>query len=925
MKHFSFLFVAVTAAVFLAGPVSAAEPAAPAPIKAEGFTYVRTVGRISEYTLDSNGLSVLLHPENSAPVLTLMVTYRVGSANEVTGTTGATHLLEHLMFKGTAKFNRDKGTGFDQMLDGIGASNNATTWFDRTNYFENMGSEHLPLAIELEADRMRGLRLLESDRQPEMTVVRNEFERGENSPFETLIKEIFAAAYIAHPYHHPTIGWRSDIEKVSIEKLREFYDTFYWPDNATVSVIGDFQPEQALTLIRQRFGAIPKSPKPIPQVYTEEPAQQGARRVTVKRVGELGVVGLGNKVPSATHADFAPLWVLSGILTEGKNSRMFKALTDKNLTTAVEAFLPLTKDPGLHITFAALAPGASHEQVEKILLAEIEKVRTAGVTDEEVKTVIAKRLADSAYQRDGTFAIASNLNEFIAIGDWTRFYTLDDKLKQVTAADVKRVAAQYLHPDQSTTGWFVPISADAPAKPAPKAGKPSRSEMEPRPNFRRDPRDEAAPTGAAGAKTTAIAPRVVRGTAAGIDVLSYPTGVKDVVTMRVALPAGSAFRTEGALAVPRLTGMLLDQGTAKQTKFAIAAQLEAVGATIEFSVNPQLVEAKVKCLRKDIPRVLALLAEQLRTPAFSAEEFEKAKKQLAGTIRRGLEDPQFRARDAFAKAIFPVGHPNRDTSAEELLAAIAGTKLQDIRDFHAKHYGPAGMTVVAVGDLDPKQFEAEVGRAFAGWKGGSPRKFDAPPAARQPAREVDVVMPDKTSVSVILGVASGLRHSDPDALALRLGTAVLGSGFTSRLVGNVRDTEGLTYSISAASTKDALTDGDWRIQASFAPALLQKGLDSTKRQLTSWIEKGITPEELAQRKSNLIGLFKVDLATTEGMAEALLNTSLRGQEPRWLDEYPARINALTLEQVNGAIRKYVKPEQIVLIKAGTIPEKPKTP
>lgn len=896
------------------------------PTKAEGFTFVRTVGRISEYTLDANKLTVLLHPEHSAPVLTLMVTYRVGSANEVTGTTGATHLLEHLMFKGTPKFNKEKGTGFDQTLDAIGASNNATTWYDRTNYFENMGSEHLAIAIELEADRMRNLRLLETDRQPEMTVVRNEFERGENSPFEALIKEIGAAAYIAHPYHHPTIGWRSDIEKVTIEKLREFYDTFYWPDNATVSVIGDFKPEQALALVRQHFGAIPKSPKPIPQVYTEEPEQQGPRRVTVKRAGELGVVGVGHKTVAATHADFAATAVLSVILTDGKNSRMFKALTDKNLTTAVEAFLPLTKDPGLHITFAALAPGAAHDQVEKIMLAEIEKVRAEGVTDEEVKTAVAKRLADSAYQRDGTFAIASNLNEYIAVGDWTAFYGMDEKLKQVTAADVKRVAAKYLQVDQSTTGWFVPVSPEAAAKPAGK--KPSRADMEPRPSYRQDPRaaeTAGAPAGGGAGNGSAIAPRIVRAKAAGIDVLAYPTGVKDVVTLRAALPAGSALRGEGNAAVPRLTAMLLDQGTAKQSKFAIAAQLEAVGATMEFGVTPQLVEVKAKCLRKDVPKVIALMAEQLRTPAFSAEEFDKAKKQLSGTIRRALEDPQFRARDAFANAIFPAGHPNRDTTAAELLAAINTAKLQDVKDFHAKFYGPAGLTVVAVGDVDAKQLETEVGRAFAGWKGGVPVKFEAKPAAVGPAREVDVNMADKTSVSVLLGVASTLRHNDPDAVALRLATAVLGSGFTSRLVGNVRDTEGLTYSISSALGKDTVTDGEWRIQASFAPSLLQKGLDSTKRHLNDWIQKGITPEELKQRKSNLIGLYKVDLATTEGMAETILNTVLRGNALSWLDDYPKQIDALTLEQVNGAIRKYVKPENLVLIKAGTIPNAPKTP
>ena len=188
--------------------------------KVEGFSFVKTVGDISEYTLDANGLTVLLMPEHSSPTLTFMVTYRVGSRNEVTGTTGATHLLEHLMFKGSDAFNDAKGNSVKQFLESIGGEYNATTWLDRTNYYANIGNEHLEGYMAIEADRMRNLWLRDSDRQPEMTVVRNEFERGENSPFQALIKEIFQSAYVAHPYHHSTIGWRSDIEGVPIEKLR---------------------------------------------------------------------------------------------------------------------------------------------------------------------------------------------------------------------------------------------------------------------------------------------------------------------------------------------------------------------------------------------------------------------------------------------------------------------------------------------------------------------------------------------------------------------------------------------------------------------------------------------------------------------------------------------------------------------------------
>ena len=448
--------------VFLAFLVGfAAAPAAP--VAVEGFSYVKTLGGIDEYRLDSNGLSVLLQSDRTAPVVTFMVTYRVGSRNEVTGSTGATHLLEHLMFKGGPNYNDAKGNSVKQFLEGIGGNFNATTYLDRTNYYAEVGSEHLEPYMAIEADRMRNLWIREDDRRPEMTVVRNEFEQGENDPVQALDKEIFAAAFQAHPYHHNTIGWRSDIEKVPIEKLRAFYDTFYWPDNATVSVIGDFDPAAALGLIRKYYGAYPKAPHPIPQVYTEEPEQTGPRRVMLQRAGELGAVGVSYKSPAGSHPDFPALQVLGSILSSGKTSRFYRALTDKNLTTQVSAEPGFFHDPSLFQIYAYLAPGVAPEQVEKVIAAEVVRVRTEGVTDAEVATAIAKISANVAYGRDGSFAIASGLNEDIAAGDWTLYVTLPDAVKKVTAADVKRVAGLYLDTNKSTTGWFVPVVTPAPA------------------------------------------------------------------------------------------------------------------------------------------------------------------------------------------------------------------------------------------------------------------------------------------------------------------------------------------------------------------------------------------------------------------------------------------------------------------------------
>lgn len=891
----------------------------------DGFSHVKTVGAIDEYTLNSNGLQVLLLPEHSSPTLTFMVTYRVGSKNEVTGTTGATHLLEHLMFKGTTQRDRSKGNNVDQMLERTGARYNATTWLDRTNYYANLASEHLASVADMEADRMRNLLLREEDRQTEMTVVRNEFERGENSPIQSLYKEIYQSAFVAHPYHHSTIGHRSDIEKVSIEKLREFYDTFYWPDNATVSIIGDFQPAQALEIVKKTFGALPRSPRAIPKVYTEEPAQTGARRVTVKRAGQLGVVAIAHKIPAATHPDYAAVSLLSAILSDGKNSRLYKAVTDKNLSTGVDADTGFNGDPSLHIIFAPLAPGVKHTDVENAIVQELERLKRDGVSEGELKAAVAKSLADSAFGRDGSFAVAGNLNECIAAGDWSLFYALDDATEKVTVADIMRVARSYLNEDQSVTGWFVPTVAGGAA--APGSAKPNLFPAG-GPSYYRSPGIDAPgvtnATGASadlagGAVVGAIAPRVQRSKIAGIDVIAYPTGVKDVVTLRASLPAGRALAATGNPSIATLTGMLLDQGTLKQDKFAIAEKLEAVGASIHFGVGVDLLEISAKSLKKDAPLLLSLMAEQLREPAFSEDEFAKAKKQYAGALQRRLESTDFRAADAFTRAVYADGHPGRNPTPDVLLAAVEAARLEDVKAFYKANYGPAHMTLVMTGDLDLGTLQAAVKKSFSGWSGGVGAVKTPSMKVAQAAQDQVVAMADKTSVSVVLGQVAGLRYSDPDYQALRLGTAILGSGFTGRLMANVRDKEGLTYDVSAYLSGDMFRAGDWRISASFAPAMLEKGIASTRRQLERWHEAGVTSDEIASRKTNLIGSFKVNLATTGGMADALLAAVNRGYDANWLDDFPVKINAIKDEQVNGAIKKYLNPKQMVLIKAGTLP------
>ncbi len=433
-----------------------ARPSTPSDTQSAGFTRVRELGGIVEYRLDANGLDVLLLQDFSAPVVTFNVTYRVGSRNEVTGTTGATHLLEHLMFKGSEHFNAPAHNSLKDYVEGVGGSYNATTWLDRTSYFASIGRERLEGYIAIEADRMRNLWLHESDRQAEMTVVRNEFERGKNDPHSVLAEEVRAVAYQALPYHHSTIGWRSDIEHVPIEKLRAFYDTYYWPNNATISVVGDFDAARVLEWIRKDYGGYSASPAPIPPMYTEEPPQTGPRRLIVKQTGELGAILIAHKVPDGRNPDQASLAVMDAILSDGKNSRLYRALVDRGLALDADADTSASHDLALHTISIDLAPQAKHETAERAALEVVAKLQRDGPTAEEVQRVKQQVRAAEAYKRDGTAAISAELTEWIAAGDWTLYVRFPQEIQKVTAADVQRVAKAYLNEDQSTTGWFVP-------------------------------------------------------------------------------------------------------------------------------------------------------------------------------------------------------------------------------------------------------------------------------------------------------------------------------------------------------------------------------------------------------------------------------------------------------------------------------------
>ena len=423
---------------------------------------------------------------------------------------------------------------------------------------------------------------------------------------------------------------------------------------------------------------------------------------------------------------------------------------------------------------------------------------------------------------------------------------------------------------------------------------------------------------ASGAATANVADQSHRSQVAGVDLVTYHTDVKDVVVILGSLPAGDAMAEPGNIAIPTLAGMMLDRGTKSLDKFAIAEQLDNVGAEISFSVGTQSLEIRAKCLKKDLPLVIGLIASELRTPALQVQEFNKARQQFIGALEASAQNTEARAQEAFGRAIYPQGHPNRPHTVSEYEAAAKAATLDDLKAFHGKYYGPAHLTLVVVGDVAASDTQTEIGKAFSGWTGGQDYVRPATPAVLKAASEVSVPLTDKPSVSVIIGQPTGLRYKDPDALALRVGTAILGSGFTGRLMGIVRDKEGLTYNIGAGMSDDSIVDGRWDISASFAPALLEKGLASTRRELDRWWKDGVTEQELTARKQGLVGGYLVGLSTTGGLANAILTNLQRGYDVSRVEEYPGAVKALTREQVNAAIKSRLNPSAMVLVKAGSV-------
>jgi zinc protease len=919
------LLAVLSSAALLATSAAAAPAPSAGRARAAGVEWVDSLGGIDQYQLRSNGMKILLVPNHAAPVITFMVVYHVGSRNEAPGNTGSAHLLEHMLFnKSTENFGRAKGhKTFQEVLFEAGAdgsTTNMTTWYDRMNGYSTLPADKLDLAMRIEADRLgRGL-ILDSERKPEMSVVRNEYEIGENNPGQALYKAVVAEAIVAHPYHWSTIGYRSDIEGVTTETLRQHYRDFFHPDNADAILVGDFEPASALALFAREFGALPRSTRPVPKVITVEPRQEGERRVTVKRPGEVGQVEIAYMRPGALDPDFIPLDLLSEILGDGVNSRLYQALVETGLATDASASNYTLMDPFPFLVDATVTPGVAHAKVEAAMKAALHEVGEKGVTAEELARAKKQLEVSVIRSRDGTYLYATNLGDAVASANWKWFVTYVDQMKKVTADDVKRVAATYLVPDHATVGWFMPVTAEAKvpgAGGAPSArGANGAALPDKRPGAGGSTPGSAAP----GSFASRTFHRVL---ANGLTLDVVENHAVPTVALQGLVLAGRMAAPAGKPAVPQLAAVMLTRGTTAHDKREIAARLDNAGAQLGVQADVMGSNLSGAGLSRDLRLMLGTLAEEITQPAFADSELVKAKREMSADVLRASENTFQRAYDRLTQLAYPESHPYRAPTKEEMLASIDHATPADLRAFHRDRYVGAGTTLVVVGDVDAPAVAALVDSLLGGLtRGERPALPDARTEAGPPSREV-VTLPGKANVDIVYGEASGLRRADPDYEAALIANAALGQNdLSSRLGVRVRDTEGLSYAVFSRFAMTDLLDGVFLADAKVAPQNVAKAVRSAREVMELYAREGITQKELDVQKNFFAGNFQVRLATNAGVASALLLAERYGFGPSYLDVYPARIRAVTREQVNSAIRAHLKPDRLHLVVAGALDRLP---
>ena len=889
--------------------------AQPAPQAASGLpagvTRLSTVEGITEYRL-ANGLRVLLFRDPSKATITVNVTYLVGSVDESYGETGMAHLLEHMLFKGSPKHE-----GIMKELQDHGAQFNGSTAWDRTNYFETFDASdaNLEWALGLEADRMVNSFVRKTDLDTEMTVVRNEFEAGENSPTRVLFERTLSSAYVWHSYGKSPIGSRSDIENVPIERLQAFYRAHYQPDNAVLIVAGRFDDANTLGLIARDFGAIPKPKRVLTAKYTVEPAQEGEREVIVRRVGDIQIIMAAYHAPAGAHPDFVPLQLASSALADEPSGRIYKALVEKGLASDVGVNTLQLRDPGAVIFYAMVRKDASLDAARDAMFATLDDIKAHPITAEEVERAKNSALSEFERQMNNSQQVALQLSEWAAIGDWRLMFLDRDRARSATVEDVQRTALQYLKTSNRTVGLFIP-------------GEPDRAVIPPNPSVAalvegykgdaaRSAGEEFDPSPAnIDSRTTRV------DLPGGVKLVMLPKTTRGAaVNATIRLNFGDDKSMSGKVRVASLTAQMLMRGTKNKTRQQIQDELDKRQSQLNVFGGAGGVGAQIVSTRAELAAVVDLAIEVLREPSFPETELETLRSASLASLEASRSEPQAVVGRAFTRQWNPYGPTDVRyvPTVDEERASYMGVSVKDLRDFHSGFYGASNAEVSIVGDFDPAAIRDLIAKKLDGWK--SPKAyaevltpFPNPPIA--PKNEV-FQTPDKENAFFLAGMPIAMTDSDADYPALVLGNYILGNGPSSRLFGRIRVREGLSYGAGSSFSAPVKTNGArFTANAISAPQNAERVEASFRDEVAKVLREGYTAEEIATAKGSWAQQRQLGRSQDGPLAGALLAQMHNGRTMAWDADLEAKVRALTADQIRAAMQKYLDLSKMAFMRGG---------
>lgn len=873
-------------------------------------------------TVLPNGLKVLTKEIHAAPVVSVWTYYRAGSRNERPGITGISHQIEHMMFKGTATF---KPGEIDRLTALAGGKNNAFTDTDYTSYYFAMPSDAaapprhsgLDTALRIEADRMRNCAMDPQELAREKQVVLSELEGNENNPFNRLDQAAKAAAFTAHPYRWPVIGWKGDVKGYTRDAVMSYYRTHYQPDNAVLIIVGDFETGEVLARVRELFGPIPRGPEP-PAAGPREPEQDMERRVALKGESSAAYFTALYRIPQTSHADMYALGVLDSALTVGKSSRLHRALADAGLATDQTSELAQQADPGWQAFYATCPGDVDRAKFERAFDAAIAGVRQKLLSPAELAK--AKRLSNTQviFAMDGVSEQGALLGAYEIVAGWRYLTTLTQRTDAVTAEQVREVARKYLAPDNRTLGWFTPTKI-TPEKPAPIAKPgPIRRKLGPISTPQRRP--SRAGGLAALAALTPQAARVVLPN--GLVLLLQENHANPTVALRGVVDAGGVFDPPDKPGLANLVAATLGRGTAMRSEARFQEELDTLGAELTFDTSMDGVLVDGKCLSRDLPKLLALAQDALCRPAFGPREFGRVRSEQQVLLQEDEDSPYRVAMMDLREALYPKGHPERHYArgTEESLGAIT---RGDALKFYREHYRPDATALALVGDFNATEARALVEKRFGSWKAAGPRPrvalADLPaPDAELTRAPLRLPINEKAESIVVMG-ARGVKTKAPDYFAALAANHILGGGelLNSRLLTALREKRGLTYSVSS-SFSASRGERPWMLSMQNNPKNVGAAIAGVLAELERIRSAPPTEDELEQARAALVGDLLLGMETNGGIGDTLRDMEFYGLGLDWLQRAVGRIRALTPADVLAAARTYLPaPDRVITVIAGS--------